>query len=398
MTIEKLQQAETYFKTACKLKDKARISPDNISIYIEAAENAHKAGELYEEVYHNSDKIGDYELKTFYNYYYYEENDSLGWYYYEKHDCEKARIHKLIAKEKISDALNVINNIPRNLPETDQKQLKSFHTSWTFYMKLLDVGLLSCDAREAWDNKQYIKSINSYRTQLPLINDLIKQAKYLGSSYERIMKGNYSTIHANISQAMAAKIKMDRSSSDSPIHETEAIRYLKLIFDAYKNVCVAREHNPEWQQYPTLIELHYNNLFNLLNDVKPKWKNIYIEFREEPEFLNIMRKVDLDEFMKIETKHNNDPTIKLWAMGSFFVLVFVLVAGVIFVFALSRVAWWKFVFAVFSVEAIILIVGAFSLRATCEISERGFLKLIKLALKYQFLIKKLNRLKSYHEE
>ena len=83
--------------------------------------------------------------------------------------------------------------------------------------------------------------------------------------------------------------------------------------------------------------------------------------------------------------------LKFWGLGSFwlFILAFV-VATVLFIQSYD-LSWWRFLLVMASIEAVLIVIGALTLRTSGDLSETNFLELIKIAFRYQFSFKKKQR-------
>ena len=142
--------------------------------------------------------------------------------------------------------------------------------------------------------------------------------------------------------------------------------------------------NPEWAQYPEVTEQCRANIENFLSANRGAWLRLYCEFEDQPEFLKIMKHVDIRLFRDAEAERlgRTHKAVKLWSVGSFWLTLFlVVVAAVVVVFRV--VGWMQALLVLIVVEGLLLLVGAFTLRATGDVSENGLLELVKLALASQ---------------
>lgn len=123
------------------------------------------------------------------------------------------------------------------------------------------------------------------------------------------------------------------------------------------------------------------------------WKSVYIDFKDNTEFLKIMQMLDYNTYKKIEIELsiNNNKAFKLLAAGSFWILLFIIVIGSIAVIANNIPLITLAVILIF-VCIFIIVIGAFVLKSTDSLSEDGFLKLISIVCENQIkVLKILNR-------
>ena len=80
--------------------------------------------------------------------------------------------------------------------------------------------------------------------------------------------------------------------------------------------------------------------------------------------------------------NKNNVGINLWKVGSFWILLFIFIIGGIDVLANSK-SFLFFLAEIISVEFLIVVLGAFILKSSNMISEKGFIKYMSMALKIQ---------------
>lgn len=76
--------------------------------------------------------------------------------------------------------------------------------------------------------------------------------------------------------------------------------------------------------------------------------------------------------------------LRLWAVGSFWLLVFTIVFGATLILVRSELGFAKVIIALMGMEVLLLLIGALALRSTGDLSEKSFLNLVSLALRSQF--------------
>ena len=164
------------------------------------------------------------------------------------------------------------------------------------------------------------------------------------------------------------------------------VRILRHTLDAYRYGNAAFEHNPEWEQYRDIAQRCLNNIQNVLRMNPSAWVPLYVAFEDDPEFLRVMRMTDLERFKEAEAARHarENKLVKLWAVGSFWLLVLSVVAALVLVVASLGLTWWQLLAAIAAIEVIFVLIGAFTLRTIGELSEKNFLTLVGKALEYQF--------------
>ncbi len=103
------------------------------------------------------------------------------------------------------------------------------------------------------------------------------------------------------------------------------------------------------------------------------------------EFLKVMKMTDIQKYREVEmtATAKSSKAFKLWAIGSFFLLALAVIVS-LFLIITSRGHGFFMTLAIFvAVEIVFLLLGALTLRTTGDLSEKGFLDLVKYALREQ---------------
>lgn len=394
----KLKEINSVYKKACSLKEIARKSPENIDVFLQAAELFHKAGFLKEEFAKDNDigSINSIHSKIFSSYYYYEEHNCFAQYYYEKHDIDKAKEHNKESLNFLEGSIKLTEENIKSLTSQIKEQL-SDHLKICKYYKITSIALgYNIDARFAWDNSDYVKALDFYRQTKKTFKEAVvfTETNSLAPIYRRISKGNYIGMIANSFSAFAGILFKSFGSSDNKIRSIPNSlipRLLKYAFEGYRYSNEAFNENPECKQYNEGAQVCLSNIKKVLEMYSSRWLNFYIEFENEPEFIKIMKTTDIKRFKEVEDERyfRENKYAKLWAVGSF-LLFSILVIMVLVTVVVRTIRNWETLLIVFFVGVIIfVIVGAFLLKSTGDLSESGFLKLVSLALKYLKSIFKL---------
>lgn len=386
-----LEEIKAQYEKGHQLKEEARKSNLNLEKYSEAAKYFDKAANLLNDYIKKPELIFDdsVQSKVFFNYYLSEKHSCLYSFYYEKHQTTiaKENLEKTIAF--ISKAIKIIKSDAPNCSADKKAHLESFLPKWEYFLKNEEIQIYAPDARKYWDLNQPVEALDIYRRMSKKLYDLISYTKSLEIEpvYERIAIGNYIGSIANESAAMA-KIFLSKSINGkvSTLNQNELFSLLRHTFDAAQFGRKAYLENPEWEQYLIGAQQTENNIVNLLKTNSHIWLPTYLYFEDDKEFLKFMKRIDLEKFKDVEAKvhFTQNKAGKLWSIGSFWLLLFLIIVGVLVLLFSSNFSWWQIILLIIFTETILLIIGAFSLRTLGDLSEQNFLKLIKISLSHQF--------------
>lgn len=391
------------FQEACALKEDARKSPESSVKFKEASKLFDQAGTLTRTWINDqtdpSMKIYGYALSS---YYFYEHNDCLASYHYDRReiDCtidyiDKAQKWINTALDFISQAQGQISFNPNILSELlERKEI------WKYYKENDAVFRTVALARKEYDNEQYLDALDLYRnaakTAEALVNRLQSNTTTSILKIQRISKGNYVGIMANVS-FMFIKIiekKLYQSSIDDTKHTYQLeIKLLEHLLKAYKSSSIAFEENPEVNQYENASTELIKNIEEFLRKKKHLWKDIYIDFEKDDVVKQMMKKIDHKKFKKVENDLVSDnKAVKLWMIGSFFILLFVIIISSLCLVANIIKSIWIFMTIIFAAEVFLLIIGGLVARTIGDLTEKGFLELIRIVFANQFkLFRLLNK-------
>jgi hypothetical protein len=389
----------TLYQRTIELKERARKSVGNIDSYVEAAEFAHRAGELSAEGSRTAPDASLAHQHAVYSvYYFYEEHDCLSGYYYEKRNTELGKEHAQQARGFITGAINLLSQVPPDVTEDVRQELHEHLPSFNHYLRTIEIKILANDARKAWDEERYIDALDLYRRMVELQKqDLKALSDPIALQYWRIARGNYIGYSVNVSSALAqlmlkgGKMSDDRQAVTIP--DDLAVTLLSHTVNAYQLAQAAFEENPEWEQYRDNAGRCLRNIQNVLRSNPNKWLPLYLAFEDEPEFVKIMKMTNLEKFKEVEAKRRirENKIFKLWAVGSFWLLCLAVIVGLILLIQARVTGFWQLAILLTAVEVVLVIVGALILRTIGDLSERHFVELIRLAFRYQFNFLKLLR-------
>lgn len=380
-------------------KEIGRKSETNINEYKKAAEAFDKAANLSFE-YAKKYELESHErwgVEILALYYLFEKHECYSAGYYNIRDIDNALKHWEESIKHLRDAISLAKHA---LSKSESDKFNEKYTShlnvWRY---LLDVNVIKGDsikAREAWDNERVVEAFDLYKIIVEKTKALYQHATIYVSEgklplvYKRIATGNLIGMMANISSAMAKLVyqksgNLDDSSKAIPIEM--GIKLVKHILESYRLATNAFDENPEWDQYLNGAQISMNNIEAFLKDNKDKWKILFIEFENDTEVINLMKKIDSKQYRKARDELIGDNKhAKLWSVGGFWLFVLLVIFSSLFMAAKVISSWWVLVMVIVLGEGVFVILGGLVLRSIGDVSEKGFLEMIKMSFEFQFKI------------
>jgi hypothetical protein len=199
---------------------------------------------------------------------------------------------------------------------------------------------------------------------------------------------------------MAQIILKNEKINNELLPANAAIELLNYGLDAYLLAKEAGEQNPEWDQYIDLVDITYSNLKNFLLENKKAWLKIYIAFQDKPDLLKIMQTLDYKEYNKVKSEIlGENQTFKLWKVGSFFILLFLIIFLVVYTFVLSKLSLFSFILSIVGIQVLFVIISITILRSINLLSEKSFVELTKFVLLHEFklFVSSKNKIKNENE-
>lgn len=397
--MDPINEIRKVYEETIRLKEIARKSVGSIDAYLEAAQYARQAGEMSRNrVNIESDIDIKSQHEVFAAYYFYEEQDCLSGYHYEKRNTDDGREHANRGATFIERAIALIENVPPEVSEEVRERLLGFLPAFNHYRRTIRIKMWAHDARAAWDKALYVKALDVYRRMGELQQeDLEALTEGVAPQYHRIARGNFIGYMVNASSAMAQAMLQHREVKDREnwleVPADLAIRLLKYTLDAYMLANAAFEENPEWEQYRDNGLICLGNIQSFLRSNPEMWLKLYISFEDNPEFLKIMKMTDLPKFKETETKRHlqENKYLKLWAVGGFWLVALLAVVAMVLLLQSSVAGFWRLALVMVTTEVILLIVGGLVLRTMGDLSEKNFIELIGMALRYQFKFLQLKK-------
>lgn len=390
----KSEQLNWAFQEGCRVKELARKGTNQLELYIEAATLMKTASTFASEIASDPSFSADerFDAQVCGLYYLSEHHSCLGTYYYEKRDTTTSKGHQQEALKALSEAIVLLENIPGGISEATSNRLKERLPTWKYIRKVDNASIEASEARRAWDAGNLVDALDHYRHAARIQMEAIPLTEQfnLSLSYRRIAIGNYLGMMANASnvltQIILQKGTIRQEGTAKLISSDAAIDLIRYAIDSYKLTRQAFDENPEWNQFRELAATCVRNIQNFLNDNKSSWLTFYIALEHEPEFLRIMKMTDLQQYKsaEIERHFKENKVAKLWLIGSFWILSASVLTALVMYITKSGFSWWQLLIALSAIETLLLMIIASTLRPLGDLSEEGFLKLVGVALKYQF--------------
>ena len=288
------------YEEACRLKDVARKSLDEINVYLEEAVCFRRAAALSKDVASDSDTTPDDKMQhmVFEQYYAYEEHYCMGVYYYEKHDTRSSAKHFTLSADHLSKSLALVENAPDYLSPKVKSHLKSFLPNWHHFQRYMEIYHLANDARTAWDLGRFIDALDLYRRMAARQKDFIDspEFKMISLQYQRIAVANFIGSMTNASSAMAAMV-LGRGKKVGPDGARELpndllTKLIRYTLDAYRLGNAAFDQNPEWDQFRINAQQGLRNIENFLRSNPSARVPLSIAFEDDADFIKILKLTD----------------------------------------------------------------------------------------------------------
>lgn len=392
---------------AYKSRNLASESINNYKYYMEASELFSQAIEIMDELLNKEEyfvnligvshevKMNHYLFLASKEHTQYERNNCLAMYYYITKDFEKAEIYCSKAGVHIENAIFQLNRVKFNEKQYEKNEAIAYDSkNWTYLKEMNEIQYYIFNVNKEAQNRNYSKVVDKYRTIISKCENLMKVTNdymdVLDSEYLRISEGNYFAMISSSSIEMLELLSDKYSSKNGCVSESIFIDILSEVWKAFSYSNKAFKSNPLWDGYNDVREEQLSLLEEILLTHKRYWKLIYINFEDNKEFLKVMKNVDSRTYKKIENEISikDNKSVKLWVMGSFWALLFILILGGISTVA-NPMSLWKFIAFITSVEVLMLIVGGFILKTIDSLSEQAFLKLMSIAFRSQINILKI---------
>ncbi len=383
-----------HYNDGMNFKGMARKSKSQKDLYLQAAKEFNAAAQLTEE-YINNSSISitlKQECRIYSNYYFYEEYDCKRYYYYEKRDYNRAKEFHEGSLNFINEAIEITKSCLGLFQGKTKEKLQKHLPRWLFYKMNCELQGLAIEARLKWDDNDFVATLDYYRTIRIRAEETLAFIKEnsLPADLQRITQGNYLGTLVNESSAYANIIVFDIAKVTEIEGKYVSFQLAKQLIESslegYKWAIEAFRTNPESEQYLIGAENILNNISRLLLHNINFWDDIYNEFKNEEEIVKLMRRINLKRAKAIEKEQilDENPLLKLWVVGAFFLFIIGAILGLILVVFKIGLNWWQLVLCIGTWFTFSTVVSVLILRTIGEISEKGMIEIIKLAFHYQF--------------
>jgi hypothetical protein len=388
-----IKQANSEYTKAYTLKEEARKSIEKFHLFKDAANSLDAAAELCHKIIQNDacPEDGRIASQIYLQYYLYEKEHCLSRYYYERRDLDESIKHYELASQYLARTISIIESKLEQMPNPMREKFAKELNLYKHYQKTEKVEKIAIEARKAWDSGEVIKALDLYRTQAGESKQLLDSiTPDIPPEYLRIARGNHLAAIANFTNALA-RLALEHKDG---IHKDKMIilpadisdRLIAYSLEAYRIGNQAYQTNPEWEQYREGAEISKKNIKTFLLDNQNSWKMFLIRFGDDADFVKFMKEADLNKYKEtvMELTPQENKTFRLWAVGSFFLLMFVIIVYAVYPLIQSNFSLGRLILACIVIETMVVLLGSFVLRATGDLSEVSFSKLIVFALKNQF--------------
>jgi len=386
MDTEKIYEV---YMHACKLKDQA-IKSEEIEYYTKASKELQEAIRLIDKIKEDKTIPEQLRLELMINqlYYNFEKENCLTVVFYEKRDISKAEEHHRKGIIFLRKSIKLAQKSLKLFNGEDKTEIERNMAFSRFLLSNSEGFKSSIKARYYWDKKDYILALDYYRKSVSQYYKTMEHFsnKNLEPKIERIVKGNFFGMMVNASNALAVIVleKINEDSGKIPLHLLVKLFYFGL--EAYKKSNMAFLTNPESEQYLKGAQVSMNNITETLKafplDI---WRDLYLEFYDNEDFLRLMKKANLIKFRKLEKEFNNIYDSNLVIIANIlFWLTYMAFPFISFKF--FELIWWEVFLFMLLLFIVLIVINVIILRWKNKLSEESFIELIEIALKYTFKI------------
>lgn len=386
-----IRQAYEAAQAADKL---ARQHPEHLEQALRAAEHFERTAVLSKRLSEAEDEDEEVGLVAlvFAEYHLAMKHKCRGWHAYERRDCDTALDELQQEKRYLESAEREAERLMPSLSEANKTRLEGHLQSWKATLAAIPSSEYAQRARRAWDMGNAVEALDWYRHGVTHAEEMLELEKKVPPSVNpaarRVMRGNMYTAISNAAQAMG-RVLFEQSKNDNrslfDLSRDEGMQYLGHLLDWHSAGTTATKENPEWQQMGMGLQVCRSNIEQFLHKTKEYWPLVYSRYQGNKTLEMLMRQIDSERYaMAKEDKILRENKVaRLWAIGSFWLFVLACIT-VLVAFVVNVVPLWAVLPSLIGIEVILLFIGAFTLRASGDLSQANFLKLIALAAKFQF--------------
>lgn len=375
-------EASKLYQEAMKIKDEARKSDNNISLFNDAAKKYKLASIAYENYSVNPEikNVNDItQANAFKEYYLFESNECSYSFDYKNGRYSEAKNYALSAQSHIENALNIIDNNFSSLDDNTKTHLLKMKINWLLSQKTIKIKIVEADTKPAMNAKDYITAMDGYTKMDELQDDvyLYLQNAEIDQVHKRIGSGNYYAAKASIANSKAGVFIGQQSTGND-----YKIEILQQFINSIEHISKAIDVNPEWSQYKTGKEHTIKNVQKILNDFPEDWLRYYLHFENNETLKQIMKQTDLEKFNEIELKRklNADKPKSFLIYGCFWLAAIILIAGMISILFTSF-DWRIVILIMLLTQFAYAMLSATVLRNLGDLSEKNFMEIYKMVIK-----------------
>lgn len=378
-----LKEINDMYQHAISLETNSRKSPANIDFAKSAAEEFDKVHQLTNELCSaTTDSLKKAERSALAAYYKSLHHKNLAWFHYMKRDINQAISNESERQSLLNKAIQLGESVLDQIDPQGKELLANNLKHWNFEKFGSAAAMEGAKGRAFWDKNELIEALDHYRNASEAFSQAFEYIKseHLESNYYRITLGNLLTMQVN-EQTVLTQISVRRIDE----YGIESIiSVLRSIYQAYLLSIEAQKANPEWDELPKMVNHNRNGIIKFLETNKSIWPQIHAAFSGTPQFHSLMKECDPDRFQEVTIEAmGNLPRVKrFWVTGSFWILLFLIVAAIL----LYSTATFGIISTIIVVTCGIVLtigIGALILRSTGDLSEAGLISLVKLILRIQ---------------
>lgn len=301
----------------------------------------------------------------------------------------KAIVHNEQSKKHINNAIKLLTKFKneKHLTEEHIVLIDNDLVTWKFFLEEANCKHYYLKYEQAIQKQDSGSALDNIRLAIKKLSSLKEyveeHSEIIGIQFLRIVKGNILAMCSNEFVNLMDILQKNKSS----LSETKIIQMIGSLWEAYNLSKFALKENPEGQYYVEVTDMQKARLKDLLKSFRNDWKTIYIEFEDQKEFLKIMKNIDTKKYNQLQAELyiKNNMGVKLWTVGSFMLLALVVIGSLLVLMANNIKNVWLVIPIFVTMQAAFIIVNSFILKSIDNLSEIGFIQLIQLAFKFQFL-------------
>ena len=322
------------YKKATEEKNIARKDPANANHFKIASDLYDKASNLSKELIDSKDKDFALANKILSFYYKFESYDSMsGYEYFISKNYDKAIESMNFGISYLRKAIGLTENNINKLNKINNINFVNLLDGWKHSLEAANCQILGNKAKKAMQNNDFISARDNYASLVDKYKEEYKKTidnKNIEQVYKRIALGNLLAAQANYTTTLTAIINR-KQQNDNPYSIMDFEKLFQLNLKTYVLGRDAYEANPEWEQYNQIAQTYRHNIFNLLQNSKNYWSDIYIRYKDNSEVLSIMQQIDSKQYNRVISQKSSR-----WSAFVQFVMIFLFVSCVAYLFQVGK--------------------------------------------------------------